>query len=107
MLATRNRRDWLRLAMNSVLAQDYPDLELLELVRGRAKVDGLCAGPGEQGAMCAARLERCRPGRHRQVAVEDQRAGGEAPGTGDYLDNKETGNYVDIVSGEPLFASSD
>jgi peptide-methionine (R)-S-oxide reductase len=31
----------------------------------------------------------------------------ERPGTGRYLDNKEPGIYVDIVSGEPLFASSD
>jgi peptide-methionine (R)-S-oxide reductase len=31
----------------------------------------------------------------------------ERPGTGKYLNNKEPGIYVDIVSGEPLFASSD
>jgi peptide-methionine (R)-S-oxide reductase len=31
----------------------------------------------------------------------------ERPGTGAYLHNKEPGIYVDIVSGEPLFASSD
>lgn len=31
----------------------------------------------------------------------------ERPGTGALLDNKEPGIYVDIVSGEPLFASSD
>jgi peptide-methionine (R)-S-oxide reductase len=31
----------------------------------------------------------------------------ERPGTGAYLDNKQPGIYVDIVSGEPLFASSD
>ena len=31
----------------------------------------------------------------------------ERPGTGAYLDNKDPGIYVDIVSGEPLFASSD
>jgi peptide-methionine (R)-S-oxide reductase len=31
----------------------------------------------------------------------------EPPGTGAYLHNKEPGIYVDIVSGEPLFASSD
>jgi peptide-methionine (R)-S-oxide reductase len=31
----------------------------------------------------------------------------ERPGTGAYLDNKKPGIYVDIVSGEPLFASSD
>jgi peptide-methionine (R)-S-oxide reductase len=36
-----------------------------------------------------------------------QQNGTEAPGTGAYLDNKEPGIYVDIVSGEPLFASSD
>jgi len=36
-----------------------------------------------------------------------QRSGTERPGTGEYLNNKEPGIYVDIVSGEPLFASSD
>ncbi|MEJ5022242.1 peptide-methionine (R)-S-oxide reductase MsrB [Ochrobactrum vermis] len=36
-----------------------------------------------------------------------QESGTERPGTGEYLYNKETGIYVDIVSGEPLFASAD
>ena len=36
-----------------------------------------------------------------------QESGTERPGTGKLLDNKEPGLYVDIVSGEPLFASSD
>src|SRR5205823_7762275 len=36
-----------------------------------------------------------------------QQSATEAAGTGEYLDNKEPGIYVDIVSGEPLFASSD
>ena len=36
-----------------------------------------------------------------------QQSATEPPGTGEYLDNKEPGIYVDIVSGEPLFASSD
>jgi peptide-methionine (R)-S-oxide reductase len=36
-----------------------------------------------------------------------QQSATEHPGTGEYLDNKEPGIYVDIVSGEPLFASSD
>jgi peptide-methionine (R)-S-oxide reductase len=31
----------------------------------------------------------------------------EPPGTGEYLGNDEPGIYVDVVSGEPLFASSD
>jgi len=36
-----------------------------------------------------------------------QDSGTERPGTGKYLNNKEPGIYVDVVSGEPLFASSD
>lgn len=36
-----------------------------------------------------------------------QESGTERPGTGEYLYNKEPGIYVDIVSGEPLFASAD
>jgi len=36
-----------------------------------------------------------------------QQNGTERPWTGPYLDNKEVGIYVDIVSGEPLFASGD
>ena len=36
-----------------------------------------------------------------------QQNGTERPGTGKYLHNKEPGIYVDLLSGEPLFASSD
>ena len=36
-----------------------------------------------------------------------QQSGTERPFTGEYNDNKRSGIYVDIVSGEPLFASSD
>jgi len=36
-----------------------------------------------------------------------QESATERPGTGEYLYNKKPGIYVDIVSGEPLFASSD
>ena len=36
-----------------------------------------------------------------------QQSGTERPFTGEYNDNKEPGIYVDIVSGEPLFASTD
>ena len=35
-----------------------------------------------------------------------QQSGTESPGSGEYLYNKEPGIYVDVVSGEPLFASS-
>ena len=41
-----------------------------------------------------------------QFRVTQQNAT-EHPGSGEYLDNHEPGIYVDIVSGEPLFASSD
>jgi peptide-methionine (R)-S-oxide reductase len=34
-----------------------------------------------------------------------QKNGTERPFTGEYWDNKEPGIYVDVVSGEPLFAS--
>ena len=36
-----------------------------------------------------------------------QQNGTEPPGTGEHLYNKEPGLYVDIVSGEPLFVSTD
>ncbi len=36
-----------------------------------------------------------------------QKSGTERPGTGELLYNKEPGIYVDVVSGEPLFASAD
>ncbi len=36
-----------------------------------------------------------------------QQSGTERPGSGKLLDNKAVGIYVDIVSGEPLFASAD
>jgi peptide-methionine (R)-S-oxide reductase len=36
-----------------------------------------------------------------------QQSATERAGSGEYLKNKEPGIYVDIVSGEPLFASSD
>jgi peptide-methionine (R)-S-oxide reductase len=36
-----------------------------------------------------------------------QESATEASGSGEYLSNKEPGIYVDIVSGEPLFTSSE
>ena len=48
-------------------------------------------------------IARLTPEQHRIT----QESGTERPGTGEYLGNKEAGIYVDIVSGEPLFASSD
>jgi peptide-methionine (R)-S-oxide reductase len=50
-----------------------------------------------------AAIARLSPEQHRVT----QLSGTEMPGTGALLHNKEPGIYVDIVSGEPLFASSD
>src|SRR5271154_2261783 len=51
----------------------------------------------------AAAIARLTPEQYRVT----QEGWTERPGTGAHLHNKEPGIYVDIVSGEPLFASSD
>lgn len=48
-------------------------------------------------------IDRLAPHQYRVT----QQSGTERPGTGEYLHNKEPGVYVDVVSGEPLFASAD
>ena len=48
-------------------------------------------------------LARLTPEQYRVT----QQNGTEYPGTGEYLHNDQPGIYVDVVSGEPLFASSD
>ena len=48
-------------------------------------------------------VSRLTPEQHRVT----QQSGTERPGTGEYLDNHAPGIYVDVVSGEPLFASCD
>lgn len=48
-------------------------------------------------------LKALTPEQHRVT----QLSGTEPPGSGAYLHHKAPGIYVDIVSGEPLFASSD
>ena len=48
-------------------------------------------------------ISRLSPEQHRVT----QQCATELPGSGEYLHNKEPGIYVDVVSGEPLFASTD
>ena len=48
-------------------------------------------------------LDRLTPEQHWVT----QNAGTERPFTGEHNDNKRPGIYVDVVSGEPLFASTD
>lgn len=48
-------------------------------------------------------LARLTPEQYRVT----QKNGTERPGTGEYEKHKDPGIYVDIVSGEPLFASAD
>ncbi len=52
---------------------------------------------------CEEAIARLTPEQFRVT----QRGGTERPGTGEHLYNKAPGIYVDIVSGEPLFASTD
>lgn len=54
-------------------------------------------------AKSAEAIARLTPEQYRVT----QQSGTERAGTGPYLNNHEPGIYVDIVSGEPLFASSD
>src|SRR5699024_5687710 len=51
----------------------------------------------------AAAVAKLTPEQYRVT----QEAATERPGTGEYLRNRAPGIYVDVVSGEPLFASSD
>jgi peptide-methionine (R)-S-oxide reductase len=50
-----------------------------------------------------AAISALTPEQHRVT----QQNGTERPGTGEYLHHHEPGIYVDVVTGEPLFASSD
>ena len=50
-----------------------------------------------------AAIARLSPEQYRVT----QKSGTERPGTGEYLHTTDAGIYVDIVSGEPLFASAD
>ena len=56
-----------------------------------------------QFAKDPAAIASLTPEQHRVT----QLCGTEMPGTGALLHNKEPGIYVDVVSGEPLFASTD
>ena len=51
----------------------------------------------------AAAIAKLSPEQYRVT----QQSGTERPGSGAYLNNKKAGIYVDVVSGEPLFASAD
>lgn len=54
-------------------------------------------------AKTADAIQKLTPEQYRVT----QENGTERPFTGEYNDTKEAGLYVDIVSGEPLFASAD
>ena len=61
-------------------------------------------------ATCPPPIERPprrSPASPRNSIASPRKARPSGPGTGEYLDNHEPGIYVDIVSGEPLFASAD
>jgi peptide-methionine (R)-S-oxide reductase len=67
-----------------------------------SEVEVSMTGKGQYGKTDQA-LKRLTPEEY-QVT---QQCGTEAPFSGKYVNNKAKGIYVDIVSGEPLFASTD
>ena len=57
----------------------------------------------QKGAPANAEVSKLTPEQYRVT----QTGGTERPYANEYWDNKEPGLYVDVVSGEPLFASFD
>ena len=51
----------------------------------------------------AAAVAKLTPEQYRVT----QQSGTEQPGTGTHLNTKQSGIYIDVVSGEPLFSSTD
>jgi peptide-methionine (R)-S-oxide reductase len=82
---------------NAAMKNDNPAPSTLDRVRSK-KETVMTQYRKTQEALAALTPEQYR--------VTQQNAT-ERPGTGALLDNKAAGIYVDIVSGEPLFASSD
>ena len=59
------------------------------------------------GSLCSGKSQEAIDRLTAEQRRVTQEAGTERPFTGEYNDHTEPGIYVDIVSGEPLFASSD
>jgi len=66
----------------------------------------MMAAPSEKKEIDPKKAERLKALTALQYRVT-QEEGTESPFRNEYWDNKEQGIYVDIVSGEPLFSSSD
>ena len=76
---------------------------IAEDVENRIKEDAAVPGESPAYRKTSEAVSRLTPEQYRVT----QESGTEHPGTGEHLDNAEPGIYVDIVSGEPLFASAD
>jgi methionine-R-sulfoxide reductase len=67
--------------------------------------------PDKEGPMTSSKTYNKNPDAVNALSPEQyqvtQKNGTERPFTGEYWDNHEPGIYVDVVSGEPLFASTD
>lgn len=84
-----------------VLFKDGNPVETLVGIQTRPSLVAAIERARGRHAKTEQALSRLTPEQHR-VTQED---GTEAPFSGQYVDNKAAGIYVDVVSGEPLFAS--
>ena len=86
-----------------VLFKDGNPVETLVGLQSRSSLIAAIERARAKYAKTDEALSRLTPEQYRVT----QQDGTEAPFSGEYVDNKAAGIYVDVVSGEPLFASID
>ena len=86
-----------------VLFKDGNPVETLVGLQTRASLNAAIERAGGKYAKTDEAVSRLTPEQYRVT----QKDGTERPFSGEYVDNKDAGIYVDVVSGEPLFASID
>ena len=96
----------------AVFVADSRDRQLTFPDQNKPRDSTVATGPLSnpwKGLSCqtiASRSRRSQASPPNSLRITQQN-GTERPGTGEYLHNKMPGIYVDVVSGEPLFASTD
>jgi peptide-methionine (R)-S-oxide reductase len=86
-----------------VLFKDGNPVETLRGLQSRSSLVAAIDRVRGKYAKTEQALSRLAPEQYRVT----QQDGTEVPFSGEYVDNKAAGIYVDVVSGEPLFASTD
>ena len=89
--------------MNAANRPTRRALEQVQAIEAECTVEAVRQGARNASVCPLKPIAKLTPEQYRVT----QEGATERPGTGAYLDNKQPGIYVDIVSGEPLFASAD